>query len=111
MKWEYDASKIKIPCFITAGTLQVDAGNANDSGIAPLSSLKENYESISDDIMKIYARRVDTDHANMLANTDGYMTAWFMYHLKCDEEAGAVFVGENAEILDNANWQDVNKNR
>ena len=42
---------------------------------------------------------------------DGYMTAWFMYHLQGDEEAGAVFFGDNAEILNNANWQDVQKNR
>lgn len=78
--------------------------------IAPLWSLQANYEAISDKVMKIYARRVNSDHGDMLANADGYMTAWFMYHLKDDEEAGKVFVGEDAEILNNANWQDVEKN-
>jgi hypothetical protein len=34
-----------------------------------------------------------------------------LYQLTGDEEAGSVFFGENAEILHNANWQDVEKNR
>lgn len=110
LKWEHDVGKIDIPYFMTAGTLQVDAGNGNDSGIAPLSSLQETYGTLPDNIMKIYARRTNSDHGDMLANADGYMTAWFMYHLKGDEEAGKVFIGEDAEILDNANWQDVKKN-
>ena len=46
----------------------------------------------------------------MLPYADGYMTAWFMYHLQDDEEAGRIFFGDNAEILTNANWQDVEKN-
>lgn len=111
LEWIHDVSKINIPYFMTAGTLQVDAGNEKDSGIAPLSALQANYETLSDDIMKIYARRVNTDHGDMLANADGYMTAWFMYHLKGDEEAGRVFIGEDAEILGNADWQDIEKNR
>lgn len=109
--WSYDASKIQIPCFMTAGTLQSDAGNDKDAGIAPLWSLQANYEDISDDVMKIYARRVGAEHGEMLAKADGYMTAWFMYQLKGDAEAGKVFISENAEILDNENWQDVEKNR
>ncbi|MGM9625074.1 MAG: alpha/beta hydrolase [Eubacteriales bacterium] len=110
LHWPYDVSKIRIPYFMTAGTLQADAGNEQNAGIAPLSSLQENYASLPDDIMKLYARRVNTDHGDMLANADGYMTAWFMYHLKDDEEAGKVFIGEHAEILDNGNWQDIEKN-
>lgn len=110
LKWPYDVSKINIPYFMTAGTLKTDAGDEKDYGICPLQSLQENYEKLSNDIMKIYARRVNSDHGDMLANADGYMTAWFMYHLKGDEDAGKVFIGENAEILKNSNWQDVAKN-
>lgn len=91
--------------------IEYDAGNEKDAGIAPLWSLQENYNALPDDIMKIYARRVNTDHGNMLANADGYMTAWFMYHLQGDEEAGSIFLGDAAEILNNANRQDVEKNR
>ena len=35
------------------------------------------------------------------------MTAWFMYWLQDDKEAGNAFFGENAELLSNKNWQDV----
>ena len=43
-------------------------------------------------------------------SADGYMTAWFMYWLQGDEEAGKAFFGENAEIKTNENWQDVTVN-
>lgn len=109
--WPYDVSKITIPYFMTAGTLEIDAGNGKDPGIAPLFSLQENYDGISDDVAKIYARRVNTEHGNMLPYADGYMTAWLMYHLQGDEEAGKVFWGDDAEILSNKNWQDVKKNQ
>lgn len=39
------------------------------------------------------------------------MTAWFMYYLKDDTEAGNAFFGENAEIRSNALYQDVQANR
>ncbi len=110
LNWNYDIGKINIPYFMTAGTLQTDNGNEKNYGLAPLSSLQENYAKLTNDIIKIYARRVNADHGDMLANADGYMTAWFAYHLKNDDEAGKVFLGENAEILRNSNWQDVTKN-
>ena len=47
----------------------------------------------------------------MLHLTDGYMTAWMLYHLQGDEEAAGVFVGDNAEILTNNGWQDIEKNK
>ncbi len=37
------------------------------------------------------------------------MTAWMLYQLKDDEEASKVFIGEDAELLNNKNWQDVEK--
>lgn len=109
--WSYHAEKLGVPCFFTAGTLPVDAGDENNEGIAPLWSIKENYDKIGDNTIKVYARRRETDHGDMLANADGYMTAWFMYLLCGDNEAEQVFAGENAEILFNPNWQDAEKNR
>ena len=47
----------------------------------------------------------------MLMRSDGYMTAWMLYQLKDDAEAASVFIGEEAEILHNNNWQDVEKNQ
>ena len=110
LKAPFDISGVNIPCFMVAGTKQIDAGDGKNSGICPLVELQEKYNNISDSVSKIIARRVDTDHGEMLPYADGYMTAWFMYHLQGDEEAGTVFFGDNAEILNNANWQDVKKN-
>ena len=85
---------------MVAGTKKVDAGDGKNSGICPLVELQEKYNNISDSVSKIIARRKDTDHGDMLPYADGYMTAWFMYHLQGDEEAGAVFFGDNAEMND-----------
>lgn len=79
-------------------------------GVAPLSSLIENYNNMTNDVFKIRARVTGAEHQDMLNRTDGYMTAWMLYHLQNDEEAGKSFIGDNAEILSNANWQDIEKN-
>ena len=79
-------------------------------GVSPLSAQIANYNSISDEVQKVRARAVGAEHEQMLMRSDGYMTAWMLYQLTGDEEAGSVFLGENAEILRNANWQDVEKN-
>lgn len=41
----------------------------------------------------------------MLYSADGYITAWFMWHLQGGEEASKALVGDNAEILDNKLYQ------
>ena len=120
MGWGYDVSKINIPYFMTAGTgSSDDAGNSDIHsnevkefpGVAPLASLVENYDRITADVFKIRARITGAEHEQMLQKTDGYMTAWMLYHLQGDMEAASVFVGENAEILTNSGWQDVEKNK
>lgn len=115
--WSYDVSKVNIPYFMVAGTGSFDAGTAEDitatagQGIAPIWSLQKNYSNIPDTVTKVMARRVNTDHGDMLTHADGYMTAWFMYWLQGDTEAGNAFFGEDAEIRTNANWQDMMSNR
>ena len=115
MGWEYDTSKVTVPCFMCAGTGKSDDSGSDPEkgfgGVSPLSALVENYNKIPDSVMKIRARAVGAEHEQMLARSDGYMTAWMLYQLAGDEEAGGVFLGENAEILHNSNWQDVEKNR
>ncbi len=69
--------------------------------------MQECYNAIPNHVYKVMARQVDRDHGDMLRSADGYMTAWFMWQLQGDETAEAAFMGENAEILHNANWQDV----
>ena len=115
MGWEYDPAKIKIPYFMAAGTGKSDdSGNDPETsygGVSPLSAQIANYNSIADDVPKIRARAVGAEHEQMLMRSDGYMTAWMLYQLTGNEEAETVFLGENAEILTNKNWQDVKKNR
>ncbi len=112
-EWRYDVTKINIPYFMVAGATGLDAGSATsfeeteNQGICPLWSMSENFDKISDTTDKIMARRKNTDHAPMLYSADGYMTAWFMYYLQGDTEAGNAFYGDSAEILTNTLWQDV----
>lgn len=114
--WNYDVTKIRIPYYMTAGTGRSDDAGVKDitkeyAGVCPLESLIENYDTISADVMKIRARAAGAEHEEMLMRTDGYMTAWMLYHLKDDKDAGKAFFGEDAEILHNENWQDIEKNR
>ena len=116
MGWKYDVSKIRIPYFMAAGTGATDDKGVADitkeyAGVAPLASLVDNYETISDDVLKVRARATGAEHEDMLARSDGYMTAWMLWQLCGDEDAAEIFVGETAEILHNNNWQDVEKNK
>lgn len=116
MGWEYDASKIAIPYFMAAGTGKSDDAGVENiyekfGGVCPLEALKDIYGAMSNDMLKIRARIKGAEHEDMLTLTDGYMTAWMLYQLCGDEEAGKAFVGEEAEILTNANWQDIEKNQ
>ena len=115
MGWEYDISKVTIPYFMTGGTgASDDSGKYGDNefaGVAPLFSLKDNYNGMPGDVEKIRARVTGAEHFEMQLRTDGYMTAWMLYHLYGDEEAAKVFVGDEAEILNNSNWQDIEKNK
>lgn len=119
LNWEYDVSKIEIPYFMAAGTGLLDAGEAGvpevvedtqEVSISPLWSQEENYSGVPASTPKLRARRTGADHAEMLPWGDGYMTAWFMYWLQGDTEAGKAFFGEDAEILSNPCWQDIEKN-
>lgn len=119
--WIYDLSKVNVPTFMTAGTGVWDAGTAtskeqvNDDskgivqGITPLWSLEENYDLLPNNIDKIYARKKNTDHGDSYKQFDGYMTAWFMYYLKDNKEAGEVFAIDG-ELSKNSLYQDVKTN-
>lgn len=115
-EWRYDASKISIPIFMTAGTGSADSGTATNiearegQGICPLWGMEMVYNSIPDTVAKIMARETGKDHGDMLRYADGYMTAWFAYWLQGDELARGAFFGVDAEILSNTNWQDVKIN-
>lgn len=119
--WEYDISKVNVPTFLISGTGFLDAGNCeskdeipNDTngkaqGICPLWSLEENYNNLPDAVDKVIARKTNTDHGDSYTGFDGYMTAWFMYYLKNDIDAGKAFI-QNGELSNNALYQDVKTN-
>ena len=113
--WSYNVTKITIPYMMVAGTGTWDAGTATDitategQGICPLWSLTQNYDQIPSNVPKVMGRLTGKDHGDMLRYADGYMTAWFMFWLKDDNQANAFF-GENPEILTNSRWQDVRTN-
>lgn len=115
MGWEYDPSDIAVSYFMTASTgTSDDMGVADVSkefaGVSPLQSLEEIYNTLPDHLAKVRGRCANAEHGDMQLRTDGYMTAWMLWQLQDNEEAAKVFVGEDAEILHNSNWVDVEKN-
>lgn len=100
LEWDYTTKEITIPTLLVAGI-----GNF-DNAVLPLEQMKSIYNDIPENTIKLMARRKNIDHGDMLYYGDGYMTAWFMWLLKGDEEASKAFIGSDAEILNNKNWQD-----
>ena len=99
--WDSDSS------LIHANTLMIGSTGQTDSAISPLESMQKTYENITDDVVKVLARRNDCDHGEMLYYADGYVTAWFMYFLQGDAEAGKAFFGDNPELSANEFYQDI----
>lgn len=96
----YAPSKTVIPTLVLAGT-------SNDV-ITP-EGMEKLYGKLGGP--KAMALRTDTDHGSMLYSGDGYVTAWLMYWLRGDEEAGKAFWGEAPELAGNPNWRGVQISR
>lgn len=105
LEWDYDASLVDIPIMLVSGT-----GSIDENTVVSLSQLQDIYKVIPDSTSKIMARRAGADHSDMLYITDGYMTAWFMWHLQGDQEAEKAFVGDGAEISNNLLYIDLKSN-
>ena len=97
----YDLSKVTIPTLMLASTGKFDVET-----VIPLEELTKNFETIPSGIPKVAARRKNTEHGDMLWRSDAYVTAWLMYYLYGDEEAGKAFFGQDAELAHNEYWQD-----
>lgn len=100
--WAYNPALINVPYFACAGTGSTDA-----NVIAPLASLQENYNQLPSGVPTVMGRVKDTDHGNIVPNSQGYLNAWFLYTLKGNTAAGKAFTGANPEISTNSRWQDV----
>ena len=94
LKIPYDPSQTAVPTLVLAGT--------NNDVITP-EGMEALYNKLGGP--KAMALRTDTGHGEMLYSGDGYVTAWLMYWLRGDEEAGAAFFGPEAELLHNPKWQ------
>ena len=90
----YDPSGTAIPTLVLAGT-------QND--VITLEGMEALYYKLGGP--KAMALRTGTGHGEMLYSGDGYVTAWLMYWLRGDREAGAAFFGPEAELLRNPLWQ------
>ena len=102
-KWgEYHFADFKAPVLTFAGT-----GDWDSKIIAPFEVFTQTFDEIPEGVPAVQARRSGKDHEQMGGEGDPYMTAWFEYWLKNDQEAGKVFIGEEAELLHNDRWQDV----
>lgn len=99
--YNYDSSKVQVPIMVLAGT----EGKFEVETVIPLSELNVIFDKIPH--QKLVARRTGMDHDKMMYSASGYVTAWFMWQLQGDTEAGQAFVGENAEILTNEMYQDI----
>ena len=97
--WDYDASLVDVPLLLISGE------GGGDDWVVTGEQLVEIYEDIPDN--KIAARRRSTPHNEVLYKPDGYITAWFMYYLQGDEEAGKAFFGNDPEIVTNELYQDI----
>lgn len=98
--YPYDISKVECPILLLAGT----SGEFETEIVIPFDEMQRMYDKIN--TPKVMARRVGMDHDQMMYMAEGYVTAWFMWQLKGDEEAAKAFIGENPEILNNALYQD-----
>jgi len=101
LQWDYDPSELRVPVFFVSAT-----GDSDEKLVVSGTQLREVYDAVPDTVMKVMARRKDAEHGDMLTSADGYMTAWFLWLLRGDEEAAKVFTGNDPEILRNALYQD-----
>ena len=96
---------IKAPMLLMGGCGDFDA-----KALCKLDELQKSYEGIGSE-QRIMGRIKGTDHGDMLPRGDAYMTAWMRYWLCGDREAGKCFVGKDAEIIGNKDWQDVKRDK
>lgn len=86
----YDPSNTEIPVLMMSGT---------ENDVISPNNMEKSYAKVTSS--KAMAVRIGASHGEMLYIADGYVTAWFMWHLQGDENASKAFIGENPELLTN----------
>lgn len=98
LEWTYDAANIAVPIMLVSGE------GGGDDWVVTLEGLTDIYDDINS--RKVMLRRKNTPHGETQYSEDGYVMAWFLWHLQGDQNAAKAFVGESPEILDNPLYQD-----
>ena len=99
LEWDYDASLVSVPVLFISG-----AGGGDD-WVVTGEQLADIYRDVPGG--KVMAGRKDTPHGQTLYAADGYVTAWFLWQLQGDQEAGRAFTGQSPELLENPLYQNV----
>ena len=94
------AKSIQAPVFLMGGTNGLDA--------KALDGMNECF-GIIDSQPVVMGILKDTDHGVVLPRGDAYLTAWFLFYLQGDKQAGKCFYGDDAEILINPAWEEVKR--
>ncbi len=100
LHWHYDLSQVSVPVLLIAGT----SGEFETETVIPFEKMTAMYEKLN--VPKAMARKTGAAHADTASTADGYVTAWFMWQLQGDQEAGKAFTGEDPELLKNPLYQD-----
>lgn len=98
--YTYDISQVTCPILMMAGT----NGDFETNIVIPIEEMQKMYNKIESP--KVMARRIGMTHDDMMYKAGRYVTAWFMWQLQGDEEAGKAFIGNNPELLTNKMYQD-----
>ncbi len=101
LNWNYTLSQVTVPTLLMAGT-----GNSDANLICTLESMQITYDSLVD-LPVMMGRLVGMEHGDVLPRGEAYTMAWMLYWLCNDQEAARCFVGDNAEMFSNSQWQDV----
>ena len=86
LKSPYYPKKVSVPIFYVASN-----GFFDSNIIIPPQQLEQLFDMTTQSPFRVMAIRKKTDHGEMLYKVDGYVTAWFLYWLQGDENAGTVF--------------------
>ena len=115
LRCPYDPGKLRIPVMMTATSNPYGWDEENPErkhlAICPLPSMQKNRDAILKHCKTtvVIARVANKKkyHADNLAMSTPYMTAWFLYWLTGDKDAGKFFTGKSPELMKNPCWQDV----
>ena len=101
LKWNFSPEKVDIPIFYVASN-----GFFDSQIIIPSKELEHLFDLSVHSPFRMMAIRKNVDHGNMLYTADGYVTAWFLYWLQGDKNAGTVFQ-KDGELAQNPLYEKV----